>query len=87
MTLFKCVEFHNNIYRPQRSCGQGYVFTRVCHSVNGGGVLSQHALQEVSQHALQQVSGEGVLSQHALQEVSQHAFHNMGTFWFGGLLV
>ena len=22
------------IYRPQRSCGQGYVFTRVCDSVN-----------------------------------------------------
>ena len=26
-------------YRPQRSCGQGYVFTRVCDSVNGGGCL------------------------------------------------
>ena len=24
-------------YRPQRSCGQGYVFTRVCDSVHGGG--------------------------------------------------
>ena len=24
-------------YRPQRSCGQDYVFTRVCDSVNGGG--------------------------------------------------
>ena len=24
-------------YRPQRSCGQGYVFTRVCDSVNRGG--------------------------------------------------
>ena len=23
-------------YRPQRSCGQGYVFTRVCDSVHGG---------------------------------------------------
>ena len=23
-------------YRPQRSCGQGYVFTRVCDSVNRG---------------------------------------------------
>ena len=23
-------------YRPQRSCGQGYVFTRVCDSVQGG---------------------------------------------------
>ena len=27
-------------YRPQRSCGQGYVFTRVCDSVNGGVCLS-----------------------------------------------
>ena len=25
-------------YRPQRSCGQGNIFTPVCHSVNGGGV-------------------------------------------------
>ena len=25
-------------YRPQRSCGQGYVFTRVCDSVNRGGL-------------------------------------------------
>ena len=25
-------------YRPQRSCGQGYVFTRVCDSVHGGGL-------------------------------------------------
>ena len=30
----------NNFYRPQRSCGQGYVFTRVCHSVNRGVCLS-----------------------------------------------
>ena len=29
-------------YRPQRSCGQGYVFTRVCDSVHrGGGGLPQ----------------------------------------------
>ena len=26
-----------NFYRPQRSCVQGYVFTRVCDSVNRGG--------------------------------------------------
>ena len=25
-----------HFYRPQRSCGQGYVFTRVCDSVHGG---------------------------------------------------
>ena len=24
-------------YRPQRSCGQGNIFTPVCHSVHGGG--------------------------------------------------
>ena len=31
------------IYRPQRSC-EGYVFTRVCHSVHGGEVsASVHA--------------------------------------------
>ena len=32
------------LYRPQRSCGQGYVFTRVCDSVHrGGGSASVHA--------------------------------------------
>ena len=27
---------HPNIYRPQRSCGQGNIFTPVCHSVHRG---------------------------------------------------
>ena len=36
----------------KRSLGQGNIFTPVCHSVHGG--VSQHALQVVSQHALQQ---------------------------------
>ena len=27
-----------NIYRPQRSCGQGNIFTPVCHSVHRGSV-------------------------------------------------
>ena len=27
-----------HIYRPQRSCGQGNIFTPVCHSVHRGGV-------------------------------------------------
>ena len=27
-----------DFYRPQRSCGQGNIFTPVCHSVHGGGV-------------------------------------------------
>ena len=30
------MRFSGIYYRPQRSCGQGYVFTRVCDSVNGG---------------------------------------------------
>ena len=37
---------------PTTKSGQGYIFTGVCDSVHGGGVLSQHALQVVSQHAL-----------------------------------
>ena len=58
---------------PATKLGQGYVFTRVCDSVHGGGVVvSQHALQVVSQHALQ------VVSQHALQVVSQHALQVSG---------
>ena len=34
----KCFTCLMNVYfyRPQRSCGQGYVFTRVCDSVNRG---------------------------------------------------
>ena len=32
----------SSFYRPQRSCGQGNIFTLVCHSVHkGGGVLPQ----------------------------------------------
>ena len=54
-------------YLPQRSC-EGYVFAGVCLSTGGvgipaclaaglgGDVLSQHVLQVVSQHALQQDS-------------------------------
>ena len=30
-----------NCYRPQRSCGQGYVFTGVCDSVHRGGVSGE----------------------------------------------
>ena len=32
-------------YRPQTKLREGYVFTGVCHSVNRGGCVSQHALQ------------------------------------------
>ena len=55
-------------YRPQGSWGK-VIFSKASVILStGGGVLSQHPLQVVSQHALQ-----GVLSQHALQVVSQHA--------------
>ena len=47
----------------------------------GGLVVSQHTLQVVSQHALQQ---GGVLSQHALQVVSQHALQQGDTCSWGG---
>ena len=30
-------------YRPRRSCGQGNIFTPVCHSVHRGGSASVHA--------------------------------------------
>ena len=32
------VKRRHRYYRPQRSWGQGYVFTRVCDSVNRGGM-------------------------------------------------
>ena len=32
-----------NFYRPQWSCGQGYVFTRICDSVHRGVSASVHA--------------------------------------------
>ena len=47
---------------PATKLEQGYIFIGVCDSVHGGGgVLSQHALLVVSQHALQQVSRVGGL--------------------------
>ena len=48
-----------------------------------GGMLSQHALQVVSQHALQQVSS-GVVSQHALQVSPKSKGKFRGSGW-GGL--
>ena len=38
-TAFSC--FSSNFYRPQRSCGQGNIFTGVCLSTGGGGCLPQ----------------------------------------------
>ena len=49
------VPFTSRLFTARkRSLGQGNIFTPVCHSVHGGGMLSQHALQMVSQHALQE---------------------------------
>ena len=31
--------YHSILYRPQNKVCEGYVFTRVCHSVHGGGLL------------------------------------------------
>ena len=41
---------------PRRPCDSN-IFRSVCQEFCPGGVLSKHALQVVSQHALQQVSG------------------------------
>ena len=50
-----CLPGRNKVRRllpPATKLGQGYTFTGVCDFVHGrGGVLSQHALQVVSQHA------------------------------------
>ena len=54
-------------YRPQRSWGKVMFLHVSVILFTGGGTVSQHALQVVSPHALQQVSkGWGVVSQHAL---------------------
>ena len=39
--LCRVVTTDKHFYRPQRSCGQGNIFTPVCHSVRRGGVLPQ----------------------------------------------
>ena len=53
------------------SFGQGNIFSSMCQEFcSWGRVVSQHALQVISQHALQ---CGGVEFQHALQVVSQHA--------------
>ena len=46
--LKKAVQ-QDHFYRPQRSCGQGNIFTPVCHSVHRGGgvvVVSHKALRQ-----------------------------------------
>ena len=43
MTNIHNVRIAIHFYRPQRSCGQGNIFTPVCHSVHRGGSASVHA--------------------------------------------
>ena len=38
--------FKAGFYQPQRSCGQGNIFTPVCHSVHRGGGVSEATPQE-----------------------------------------
>ena len=38
MIIVENLHFDLYYYRPQRSCGQGNIFTPVCHSVHRGGV-------------------------------------------------
>ena len=59
------VNVNEPLLPPANEVCEGYVSTCVCLST-GWGVVSQHALQVVSQHTLHQVS-RGVVCQHALQ--------------------
>ena len=68
---------------PATKLGQGYVFTRVCDSVNGGCVLSQHAWQVVFQHALQQVSEGGGLLLAGCLVLGWGAWPQGGLLWGG----
>ena len=54
-----------DLLTPANEVCKGYVFTSVCQSFCSQGVVSQHALWVISQHA-SQVSG-GMVSEHALQ--------------------
>ena len=40
--IFICHRSSSYFYRPQRSCGQGNIFTPVCHSVHRGGMVVSH---------------------------------------------
>ena len=84
---------------PTNIVCEGYVFTGVCLSI--GGVLSQHALQVVSQHALQQ--GGLLRGGHLVQGVPGlggsppgqspwgvllgGVWTSVMAFWFGSLLL
>ena len=72
---------------PANVVCEGYVFTRVCHSVHkgGGGVLSQYALQVVYQHTLQQVSGGGWYPSMPCRFPGPHPVGKLRGIWVGGL--
>ena len=36
--IVKLIADSRDYYRPQRNCGQGNIFTPVCHSVQGGAI-------------------------------------------------
>ena len=74
-------------YRPQRSW-QGYVFTRVCHSVHGGRCYPSMLTGGIPAACLAVGAGGWVLSQHALQQgvCSQGGACSRGSTPRGGLL-
>ena len=41
-------QYVGDFYRPERSCGQGNIFTPVCHSVHGGGGVCFSACWDTS---------------------------------------
>ena len=70
--------FSQIYYQPQRSCGQGYVFTRVCDSVQGGGcAIPAFIAGGIPACLAAGLQWRGVLSQHALQVISQHALQQV----------
>ena len=58
-----------NFYRPQRSCGQGNIFTPVCHSVHRGGGIPQGTKADPLPE--QTPSGKQTLS-YGLREAGTH---------------
>ena len=55
-----------SFYQPQRSCGQGNVFTPICDSVNRGGAIPACIAGGIPACLAADLLGV-VLSQHALQ--------------------
>ena len=55
-----CFHKYHSFLPPANEVCEGYVFTRVCHSVHGGGrVVSQHALQVSRPTPKGKVEGSG----------------------------